>query len=430
MIASVRLDGTVLVEGEEVGHLDGFAFHPSLSESGGDADERAMILAAARKGLPDEIERRVAALTISADPAFRLDEKGQVIWRDAVVGRLIRADNLYAPRTEVGDSDLLSTDQKNRMADRLNQFITDHVNTILSPLVALSKPDQLFPTEEAETVANSATEKTETPALVEQPAAEDKTPVKAPAQPRQFSGAAKGLLWQIYEGLGTVERRLLAAQLHETTENDKPLLAKAGLRIGTETLYLPDMLKPAPIALRVLLWCLYHQTFPGCGPPPEGRVSFPVPNEAKDVPGGFWMAAGYRRLGSRIMRVDMVERVAALVRAAARDGIFEISDDMLSLAGVSRIDMALILKDLGCRQVGERPSEDPEKPAIARFERIQKKRPPRLQQKQIAQNKDNHKNRTKSSSRQGHRKSPAHLRHGAKQPDPNSPFAVLATLKK
>ena len=31
-----------------------------------------MILAAARKGLPDEIERRVTALTISADPAFRL----------------------------------------------------------------------------------------------------------------------------------------------------------------------------------------------------------------------------------------------------------------------------------------------------------------------------------------------------------------------
>ena len=430
LIASVRLDGTVLVEGEEVGRLDGFAFHPSLSETGGDADEKAMILAAARKGLPDEIERRVAALTISADPAFRLDEKGQIIWRDAFVGRLVRADNLYAPRAEVGDSDLLSTDQKDRMADRLNQFITDHVNTILSPLVALSKPDQLFPAEEAEAVANSATEKTETPAPDDQPAAEDKTPVQAPAQPRQLSGAAKGLLWQIYEGLGTVERRLLAAQLHETTENDKPLLAKAGLRVGTETLYLPDMLKPAPIALRVLLWCLYHQTFPSCGPPPEGRVSFPVPDEAKDVAGGFWMAAGYRRLGSRIMRVDMVERVAALVRAAARDGVFEISDDMLSLAGVSRIDMALILKDLGCRQVGERPSEDPEKPAIAQFERIQKKRAPRPQQKQTAQNKDNHKNRTKSSSRQGHRKNHAPLRRGAKQPDPNSPFAVLATLKK
>ena len=70
-----------------------------------------MILAAARKGLPDEIERRVAALTISADPAFRLDEAGRIIWRDAFVGRLVRTDSLYAPRVEVADSDLLSTDQ-------------------------------------------------------------------------------------------------------------------------------------------------------------------------------------------------------------------------------------------------------------------------------------------------------------------------------
>ena len=134
------------------------------------------------------------------------------------------------------------------------------------------------------------------------------------------------------------------------------------------------MLKPAPIALRVLLWCLHNQTFPDCGPPPEGRVSFAVPDGAEDVDAGFWMAAGYRRLGPRIMRVDMVERVAALVRAAAREGVFEISDDMLSLAGVGREDMALMLADLGCRQVGEKPAEDPEKPAIAQFERVQKKR--------------------------------------------------------
>ena len=138
-----------------------------------------MILAAARKGLPDEIERRVAALTISADPAFRLDEKGQIIWRDSFVGRLVRADNLYAPRAEVGDSDLLSTDQKDRMADRLNQFITDHVNTILSPLVALSNLISCSLLKRSEAVANSATEKTETPAPDDQPAAEDKTPVQA-----------------------------------------------------------------------------------------------------------------------------------------------------------------------------------------------------------------------------------------------------------
>ena len=51
------------------------------------------------------------------------------------------------------------------------------------------------------------------------------------------------------------------------------------------------------------------------------------------------------------MRVDMVERVAALVRAAAREGQFEISDEMLSLAGVGLEEMALIVSGLGCKQV-------------------------------------------------------------------------------
>ncbi len=99
------------------------------------------------KGLPDEIERRVGALTISADPAFKLDGRGQVFWREAIIARLVKSDSLYAPRVEVGDSDLLSHDQKARIQDRLNQFITDHVAELLQPLVLLTKPEKLFAVE-------------------------------------------------------------------------------------------------------------------------------------------------------------------------------------------------------------------------------------------------------------------------------------------
>ena len=210
-----------------------------------------MILAAARKGLPDEIERRVAALTISADPAFRLTDEAGHYLAGCLCGRLVRTDSLYAPRVEVADSDLLSTDQKARMADRLAQFITDHINTVLAPLMALSAPDQLFVQDTAaatDTPPKPAADASSAPTTQ---TADAEAAAQTPPPPRQLSGAAKGFVWQIYEGLGTVERRFLAGQLRETTESDKPLLAKAGLRVGTETVYLPDMLKPAPIALRV-----------------------------------------------------------------------------------------------------------------------------------------------------------------------------------
>jgi ATP-dependent RNA helicase SUPV3L1/SUV3 len=137
LIASVKDDGTVLVEGEEVGQLDGFTFHPTVA----DGEGKAPILAAARRGLPDEIERRVRSFVASADPAFRLDLEGTIKWREAGIGRLVKGDSLYAPRTELVTSDLLSIDQTQRMNKRLAAFIATRVETILGRLVALEAPD-------------------------------------------------------------------------------------------------------------------------------------------------------------------------------------------------------------------------------------------------------------------------------------------------
>ena len=445
LLASVRLDGSVLVEGEEVGSLHGFSFVPSLAES----EEKAVILAAARKGLPDEIERRVAALSISADPAFKLDAKGQLFWREAVIARLVKSEVLYAPRVEVGDSDLLSHDQRARIQDRLNQFITDHVMEVLQPLMLLAKPESLLnPEGKSENITESSrandtgTEGAGTNDTGTEGAGTNDTGTEGAGNispPTPLSGAAKGLLYQLYEGLGTVPRRLLADQIKELSEADKPVLARAGIRMGIENLFLPAMLKPAPIALRVLLFSLYHQNFPLCGAPPEGRVSFSLDEEASEkMPEDtYWLAAGYCRLGARIMRVDMVERVAALVRAAAREGQFEISDEMLSLAGVGREEMALILSDLGCKQVSERPSEDPEKPSIAIFERQKRKSAKPHNSQKAHPDKARSAKAGKGARRRptGNNNTPARAsertrQNNAKQPDPNSPFAVLAALKK
>jgi ATP-dependent RNA helicase SUPV3L1/SUV3 len=202
-----------------------------------------------------------------------------------------------------------------------------------------------------------------------------------------------------------------------------------------ETFFMPDMLKPAPIKLRILLYSLFTKTFPDCGPPPEGRVSFDAVDGVDD---SYWIVAGYRRLGQRVMRVDMVERVAALVRTAARAGQFKITDEMLSLAGVSRDQMALMLSDLGCRQTGEEPSDDPEKPAVALFERVRPKRsahkPRQANEAAWSARKDKKHNpkRGKLGSRQSAAKGQRNgtPRSSEKQPDPNSPFAILAALKK
>ena len=138
LIAFVKDDGTVFVEGEQVGQLTGFVFHPTLA----DGEEKATILAAARRGLPDEIERRVQAFVASADAAFQIDEKGVVWWREAAVAQLVKGESLYMPRVDLASSELLSIDQTQRMQARLVHFLTEHIKAVLGRLTILATPDK------------------------------------------------------------------------------------------------------------------------------------------------------------------------------------------------------------------------------------------------------------------------------------------------
>ena len=444
LIASVKDDGTVLVEGEEVGRLDGFTFHPTLA----DGEDKAPILAAARRGLPDEIERRVRAFVASADPAFRLGADGVVKWREAEVARLVKGDGLYVPRPELVSSDLLSIDQTQRMAQRLVGFTAAHVETILGRLIVLETPDAApVGDHKPKTEPKSAAVPADAP-ITDAPAADaaaadapatdapatDAPAADAPQDVAQtsLSGAAKGIAFILYERLGSVPTAEIGHLIRAMQESDKPRLARLGLRFGVETVYMPELLKPAQIELRSLLFSLANGAFYEGAPPPAGRVAI---DAIADVPDAYWLAVGYRRLGQRVMRVDMVERVAMLVRVAARQGQFKIAEDMLSLAGATREQMALMLLDLGCVIVGEEAVEDPEKPALQIFERKRKARPPRSDkapapnQRRGAKPKDDRKAQNRKPKPAGGKPQSGQRRQAEKQPDPNSPFAVLAALK-
>ena len=442
LIASVKDDGTVLVEGEEVGQLTGFVFHPTLA----DGEEKATILAAARRGLPDEIERRVQAFVASADAAFQIDEKGVVWWREAAVAQLVKGDSLYMPRADLASSDLLSIDQTQRMQARLVHFLTGHIKAVLGRLTILATPDQAIPApatdaktpdsmgkNPASDAADDGTSEGDGETVAETAA----VTMDQPVVPASLSGAAKGIAYIVFERLGSVPTFDVAHLARSMHESDKPILARLGLRFGVETVYMPEMLKPAQISLRGLLWSLHEEAFFDGAAPPAGRVAI---DAIADVPDLYWLAIGYRRLGQRVMRVDMVERVAMLVRTAAREGQFKITEDMLSLAGATRVAMGLMLLDLGCRVVGEEAAEDPTKPAIQIFEKQKKLRvtPNRRQannaprsgdaESRAGVGKSNRRPKAKAASSRPRGTHKASSKHAAK-PNPDSPFAVLAGLK-
>ncbi|MEP2545691.1 MAG: hypothetical protein ABJI82_13600, partial [Alphaproteobacteria bacterium] len=140
-------------------------------------------------------------------------------------------------------------------------------------------------------------------------------------------------------------------------------------------------------------------------PPLPGRVSLP----AGRLPGNYWEQVGFRRFGKIALRIDMVERIAAKAWEMAKPGGkagFEISPDLLSLAGCTTADMAQILRGLGFKG---REAE-----GVLRF------RP--------AARRDAHNAPAGSGKAKGRAKAKTPAPPAAPKVDPHSPFAKLKDL--
>jgi ATP-dependent RNA helicase SUPV3L1/SUV3 len=75
----------------------------------------------------------------------------------------------------------------------------------------------------------------------------------------------------------------------------------------------------------------------------------------KDGPQGYDAMAGYRATGERAIRIDMLERLADMLRQENSRGGFEAKADMLSITGLSLEQFAHLMEGLGYRaERGER----------------------------------------------------------------------------
>ncbi|MCK4861607.1 MAG: hypothetical protein KAS85_06820 [Rhodobacteraceae bacterium] len=88
-------------------------------------------------------------------------------------------------------------------------------------------------------------------------------------------------------------------------------------------------------------------------PPPPGLVTVPA---VKDAPEGYYAHAGYRLAGDRAIRIDMLERLADMIRSQDTRSGFEANPDMLSITGLTLEQFANLMEGLGYKaEKGERP---------------------------------------------------------------------------
>ena len=295
---SVAEAGAVTVEGEFVGRLDGFIFAPDRSDSG---ESHRMLVAAASRALTTEIAARLARLLADPDEAFTLDGSGLIVWRGAPVARLVPGDAALNPRVAPLTSDLVAPDQREKLRARIAEWLGRKIAAELEPLFRLRD---------------------------------------AP-----LGGPARGLAYQLAEGLGSLPRRAVQSLVAGLSAEDRAALAKLDVRIGMESVYIPALLKSAPVRVRGLLWSV-HRNNPNVPPLAEGRVSLPVEPGA---PSAYYEACGFRVIAGRAIRVDMLDRFAVRLARLARVGDFAATPELLSLLGVSAANAIPVIVALGYR---------------------------------------------------------------------------------
>lgn len=303
LLAGVAKSGEVVVEGHPIGRLEGFTFHPDITEQG---ESERRLLAAARRALKEEIADRVRRLTRDPDDAFALSPAGRLLWHGAEVARLAPGPGRLSPQVELLDSDFLEGERRERVRSQLAAWLDRHLRRVLAPLYQ--------PTEAA------------------------------------LQSAGRGLAFQLREGLGVVARREAA----EPGPEDRKALTRLGVRFGLETIYSQPALTPERMALRAMLDCIQRGV--PVTAPPTGKSA---PRDPK-LTDGFYRAIGYLPLGPRVLRVDTVERLAQEVRRLARgeegatQGGTALSPQLLAQSGASPSELPAILTALGYRvRLGE-----------------------------------------------------------------------------
>ncbi len=387
LMADVNAEGQVSIDGNFVGELKGFQFALDPNAAG---EEAKTIQQAAQEALKPIFHLRTENFYNATDKDITLNETGTIFWNDAPIGALKKGKSPLEAAITAFTDETMAPELKEKVERRLQHWQGRRVESLFEPLFAIQNDESL-------------------------------------------TGLTKGIGFQLIEHMGVMPRSLVANDIKSLSQDERALLRKHGVRFGQYTIFIPLLLKPAPTELRINLNALWNEKDP-IKAPPAGLVTIPKDPEYQE---SDYPLAGYFLAGERAIRVDMLERLADLLRAQDRAG-FEATPDMLSITGLSLEDLASLLSNLGYNATkGERQREKPTKEEIDAAAAEGKEPVPgqevfytfKWQPKSKSSNRPAHKPKKPKAAKSNNNKNAQAKPRAEKPIDPDSPFAALAALK-
>ena len=288
LVLNTKIDENdkILINDQFVGELKGLKFIVALTSKTLDTDIKS-IKKAARKGVGEELERRVSL--IIEDKDVWLDEKCKIIWKNNMIGRLKKGNNYLNPEIEILADDAIDDLSKSKLETFLKSWADNYIKEILGDLLNLNK----------ESVDNKY---------------------------------IRALMFQLFENNGVIKRDTVSEIVKSIKTEERKKIWAMGIKIGRYHIYLPKMLKPKAVALRISLWQLFYQIEKLQEIPKSGLNYLLDKNYNKN----FLLLCGFEKFKNHYVRIDILEKLFIKILNKTANRKFKIDSEMINLIGCNK----------------------------------------------------------------------------------------------
>ena len=291
----IKNENEVVIDGQYIGKLRGLKLDLDL-KSGSLKNDIKSLKKAATYAIAPELMRRVN--NIIKSEIFNISDDHNIYWMDNPIAYISPGKNYLNPKLELLLDEAIDSESKEKLRNNLEKKLHVLITTELSDLVKLSKS-------------------------------------------KFENNYVRALCYQLFENNGIIKREIINQMIKNISQKNRISLRKAGVKIGRYHVFLPRMLKPKAVDLRVKLWKLYY--------PDDKKYIIPkfglnfLKNETKKNR-KFLLICGFENFDKFYVRIDILERFFLKIIESTKNGMIKIDSNMINLIGCNRENFSKLLE--------------------------------------------------------------------------------------
>ena len=295
--AKISENNEIIMDGQLVGKINGLKIILDYTSNALQTDIRS-IKKAARNGAALELKKRIEEI-IASPEHFSLKKDKNIYWKEKIIGKIYPGKNYLNPDVKILVDESVELQDQQRISSSLSNWLKLEKQNLLQDLIKIE---------------NSQYE-------------------------NRF---IRGLCYQLFENNGVLKRENVNEIVKQINKEDRSILRKLGIKIGRYHIYQPRMVKPAAVIFKTILWNCFHNLSDNKSPAFGLNFVKNFSNHDKE----YLLICGFETFDNYIIRIDILERLFLKIISLSKNGLFELTSDILNLLGSTKEDFKELMKKM------------------------------------------------------------------------------------